>query len=144
MDEHDDEGKVVPRAFVCPITAEVMIEPVVCADGHTYEKAAIENWLGRGRTTSPLTNAELPRPHTLLPNYALRSAIVEWREAQPLAIDPDRLDVREHEHLGVGSFGVVVAGTLQPIGAGGDGAGGAGSTAAGGGFGAARECAPGN
>ena len=44
---------------------------------------------------------------------------------QPLAIDPGRLDVREHEQLAVASSGaVVVAGTLQPTGAGGGGGGG--------------------
>ena len=32
----------IPHAFLCPITYEVMREPVVCADGHTYEEEAIE------------------------------------------------------------------------------------------------------
>jgi len=67
-----------PHIFICPITQDVMEEPVVAADGYMYEKDAIEEWLTRS-PTSPLTN--MPMPHThLTPNHALRSAIMEWRE----------------------------------------------------------------
>eukprot|EP01051_Picozoa_sp_SAG22_P011009 SAG22_NODE_1026_length_5964_cov_7.098039_3_plen_291_part_00 len=105
--------------MLCPITAEVFVEPVVTADGHSYERAAIEQWLGSAgaarHTTSPLTNAELPS-RALLPNHALRCAVAEWREAQPLVIDPLALEIREDEALGSGSFGLVVAGTLRTAG----------------------------
>ena len=53
-----------------------MKEPVVCADGHTYEQEAIEEWL-RHHSTSPVTNAELPTKQTF-PNYSLRSAIQDF------------------------------------------------------------------
>jgi hypothetical protein len=59
-----------------------MEDPVVVADGHSYERASIEAWFGRGTRTSPLTNAELPHTN-LLPNHALRCAIQAWREAHP-------------------------------------------------------------
>ena len=40
----------------CPITHAVFRDPVVAADGHTYERAAIWLWLWhRGRRTSPVT-----------------------------------------------------------------------------------------
>ena len=61
-------------------------DPVLCADGHTYERDAIEEWLQRidPRTnqpiyTSPLTNLALPNNH-LSPNLALRNAITGWAE----------------------------------------------------------------
>ena len=44
-----------------------------CADGHSYERAAIEGWLA-GHTTSPLTNEELANT-TLKPNITLRILI---------------------------------------------------------------------
>eukprot|EP01047_Picozoa_sp_COSAG01_P050771 COSAG01_NODE_5167_length_4438_cov_16.802720_4_plen_333_part_00 len=66
----------IPRQFLCPITYEVMKEPVVCADGHTYEQEAIEEWL-RHHDTSPVTNAVLPMKQTF-PNYSLRSAIRDF------------------------------------------------------------------
>lgn len=32
-----------------------MREPVIAADGHSYEKEAIEDWIQKGNTRSPLT-----------------------------------------------------------------------------------------
>ena len=40
--------------IICPITHEIMLEPVVCSDGITYEKTAIEKWL-ENNNTSPIT-----------------------------------------------------------------------------------------
>ena len=38
-----DTGGVV-SSFLCPITQEVMTDPVLTSDGHTYERDAIEHW----------------------------------------------------------------------------------------------------
>ncbi|KAL6838452.1 hypothetical protein ACP4OV_031697 [Aristida adscensionis] len=67
----------VPSYFICPILQDVMREPLIAADGFTYEAGAIREWLDSGHRTSPMTNLELPH-HDLLPNHALRSAIQEW------------------------------------------------------------------
>lgn len=74
--ESNDTPKY-PDAYLCPITFEILEEPVVCADGHTYEKSAIELWL-KTHNTSPKTNAPLPHKH-LIVNYALKNAIEEWK-----------------------------------------------------------------
>lgn len=50
-----------------------MEDPVICCDGHTYEREAIEMWL-RNNSRSPKTNQQLPS-NELVPNYALKSAI---------------------------------------------------------------------
>ena len=56
-----------------------MGDPVVAADGMTYERAAITRWLNAGNTDSPVTAAALD--HTMLcANQYLRSCIREWRE----------------------------------------------------------------
>jgi len=60
-------------SFLCPITREVMKEPVICADGHTYEKHSIQMWL-QSHSRSPKTNQELPSTE-LIPNHALRNTI---------------------------------------------------------------------
>jgi len=39
----------------CPITGEIMVDPVLCADGHSYERFAIEEWFARGGNLSPIT-----------------------------------------------------------------------------------------
>ncbi|XP_071685745.1 U-box domain-containing protein 33-like isoform X2 [Rutidosis leptorrhynchoides] len=67
----------IPHYFICPIFLEVMQDPVVAADGFTYEAEAIRGWLDSGHKTSPMTNLELPNTN-LVPNLALRSAIQEW------------------------------------------------------------------
>ena len=67
-----------PDAFNCPITTELMNDPVVAFDGHTYERLAIEHWFER-RRTSPKTGEALENT-LLLPNHTIRSQIVEWRE----------------------------------------------------------------
>ncbi|KAH8093380.1 ubiquitin-protein transferase [Aureococcus anophagefferens] len=53
----DDEGGA-PPSLLCPITQEVMVEPVIASDGFTYERSAIERWLDMGADRrSPTTNA---------------------------------------------------------------------------------------
>ena len=59
-----------PVEFLCPITQEMMVDPVFTTDGHTYEKAAIQRWLTHKRT-SPLTGALLSS-NNLIPNQCAR------------------------------------------------------------------------
>ncbi|KAK2650287.1 hypothetical protein Ddye_017776 [Dipteronia dyeriana] len=66
-----------PSYFICPILLEVMQDPVVAADGYTYEAEALKGWLESGHDTSPMTNLRLPH-HQVVPNHSLRSAIQEW------------------------------------------------------------------
>lgn len=69
-----------PSMFICPITQDVMDDPVFAADGYTYEREAIAGWTMH-HSTSPMTN--LPLAHTgLTPNLGLRSAIREWQDKQ--------------------------------------------------------------
>ncbi len=78
--EQQRQRATPPCMFVCPITQEVMQNPVVCADGFTYEREAIAAWL-KNKETSPMTNAVLPHK-ALTPNFVLRSAIQEWEQEQ--------------------------------------------------------------
>ncbi|XP_071715458.1 U-box domain-containing protein 33-like isoform X2 [Rutidosis leptorrhynchoides] len=72
------EGRCqIPHYFICPIFQEIMQDPVVAADGFTYEAEALRGWLDSGHKTSPMTNLELANSN-LVPNHALRSAIQEW------------------------------------------------------------------
>ena len=69
----------------CPLTLELLRDPVFCADGHTYEREAIEDWL-RAHETSPKTGLRLKHKH-LVPNYQCRS-LVEGRAASLLSLTP--------------------------------------------------------
>lgn len=62
-----------PDGFLCPISLDVMRDPVVTLDGHSYERSLIVEWLRR-HNRSPLTNQELPAT-CVTANIALRNAI---------------------------------------------------------------------
>ena len=70
-DQEQANTALIPPDFICPITQEVMQEPVIALDGHSYERVAIEQWFSSGRRTSPLTNAQMGSSH-LTPNHTLR------------------------------------------------------------------------
>jgi len=76
----------VPSQYVCPISNEVMRDPVTTMDGHCYERQAIAAWLA-GHDTSPLTNAKLPRKD-LIPAVALRQLIEEFVQNNPGVVSP--------------------------------------------------------
>ena len=88
----DDEE---PADYVCPITHEVMTDPVVTADGQSYERNAIEQWLLHS-TLSPLTNEPLTHLN-LTPNMALKRLIREWI-AQRDAAKPQGAHSKETHH----------------------------------------------
>ena len=60
--------------LACPLTKQLMRDPVVAGDGYTYERAAIESWLGQ-HASSPITKQPLPDSSDLVPNLTMRSAI---------------------------------------------------------------------
>jgi len=72
-------AKVLNELCMCPITAEIMTDPVSTSDGFTYERAAISEWL-LTKDTSPKTGAKL-ESKTLIPNHLVRSMIRAFNEA---------------------------------------------------------------
>lgn len=65
--------------YCCPLTLQLFEDPVVAADGHTYDREAIEQWFDRCHAkgqpyTSPLTNARLDT-RTVYPNHTLRMVL---------------------------------------------------------------------
>ena len=59
--------------FTCPITKEIMTEPVSCPEGYTFERDAIIHWL-ESNPRNPLTRTQL-HPYDLVPNRALKDII---------------------------------------------------------------------
>ena len=75
-----EEDEDCPENFICPLTQECFVDPVITDDGHTYERREIEQWLRR-HNTSPLTNKPL-RSTQLRPNHALRSLIAQHKASR--------------------------------------------------------------
>ncbi|CAI5493129.1 unnamed protein product [Closterium sp. Naga37s-1] len=67
----------IDSQFICPISKEIMKDPVVAADGFTYERQHITTWMGSS-SLSPATGQ--PLPHTCLtPNNVLKNLIASHK-----------------------------------------------------------------
>lgn len=75
------------RSFYCPITNEVMVDPVETPSGHTYERSAIVKWISEAddQPSSPVTSTPL-QVSMLRPNKTLRQSIEEWKERNTMIL----------------------------------------------------------
>ncbi|XP_073043814.1 E3 ubiquitin-protein ligase PUB22-like [Primulina eburnea] len=68
----------VPPYFVCPISLEIMKDPVTVSTGMTYDRDSIEKWIfSQNNYTCPVTKQALSDPE-LIPNITLRRLIQSW------------------------------------------------------------------
>eukprot|EP00249_Psilotum_nudum_P027010 c34233_g1_i1 orf=484-1809(+) len=67
----------IPHHFRCPISLDLMRDPVTLITGQTYDRSSIEKWVASGNTTCPVT-MQKPDDFTLTPNHTLRRLIQEW------------------------------------------------------------------
>lgn len=61
--------------YRCPISHEIMKDPVLAKDGHTYERSKILEWIQRDQT-SPFTRENL-QIKEIFPNLAVKDEICE-------------------------------------------------------------------
>ena len=66
----------MPAEIECSITQDVIVDPVFAADGHTYERRAIEAWLAKD-DASPLTG-EVLQHKMLTPSRIARSFVERY------------------------------------------------------------------
>jgi len=66
----------IPNRFLCPITLDIMFDPVLAADGRNYERSAIERWLREHNNTSPFTREIIN--NRLTQNMDLRAETLEF------------------------------------------------------------------
>ncbi|XP_071705529.1 E3 ubiquitin-protein ligase PUB23-like [Rutidosis leptorrhynchoides] len=75
----EDETLEIPNYFICPISLQIMKDPVTTITGITYDRDSIQYWL----TTSdeaqcPVTKQPLTKDTNLTPNHTLRRLIQAW------------------------------------------------------------------
>nr|GMD61721.1 E3 ubiquitin-protein ligase PUB24-like [Ipomoea batatas] len=75
---------------MCPISLQIMKDPVTAASGITYDRDSIEKWLSDGRSTMcPVTKQPLPRGAAeLTPNHTLQRLIQSWSAGGVRRIPP--------------------------------------------------------
>lgn len=90
------------QSFYCPITRDVMTDPVETSSGQTFERSAIQKWFAEGNKLCPLTMTPLDTS-MLRPNKTLRQSIEEWRDRNTMikiaSIKPKLLSGDEEEVL---------------------------------------------
>lgn len=69
--------KNIADEFRCPISLDLMRDPVIVASGHTYDRSSITRWIDSGHHTCPKSGQKLIHM-ALIPNYALKSLINQW------------------------------------------------------------------
>ncbi|KAE9612208.1 hypothetical protein Lal_00022119 [Lupinus albus] len=72
-------GVSIPPYFRCPLSVELMFDPVIVASGQTYERQSIQKWLDHGLTVCPKTRQRLTHTN-LIPNYTVKAMIANWCE----------------------------------------------------------------
>ncbi|XP_049348598.1 U-box domain-containing protein 21-like [Solanum verrucosum] len=78
---------VIPIQFTCPISLDLMKDPVTLSTGITYDRENIEKWINEGgNQTCPITNQHLKSygsgistiDPVLIPNHNIRKMIQQW------------------------------------------------------------------
>lgn len=64
----------IPNQFLCPISLEIMVEPVICQDGFTYERKSIVDLIKLKKNSSPMTREPMDL-NIVIPNMALKQII---------------------------------------------------------------------
>ncbi|KAK9935386.1 hypothetical protein M0R45_022489 [Rubus argutus] len=78
---HGDNGGdielTIPSHFRCPISLDLMKDPVTLSTGITYDRQSIETWIEDGNFTCPITNQVLTSLEPI-PNHTIRKMIQDW------------------------------------------------------------------
>ncbi|KAG5040864.1 hypothetical protein JHK85_013340 [Glycine max] len=84
-----------PEELRCPISLQLMYDPVIIASGQTYERVCIEKWFSDGHNNCPKTQQKLSHL-CLTPNYCVKGLVSSWCEQNGVPIPegpPESLDL---------------------------------------------------
>ncbi|PKA66133.1 U-box domain-containing protein 6 [Apostasia shenzhenica] len=113
------ETPTPPEELRCPISLQLMYDPVIIASGQTYESVCIEKWFKDGHNTCPKTQQHLPHL-SLTPNFCVKGLIASWCEQNgfplpdappsPLDLNYLRLSLFEQDVVDSNSVGSINSG----------------------------------
>lgn len=86
---------IPPEELRCPISLQLMHDPVIIASGQTYERICIEKWFSDGHNTCPKTQQHLLHL-SLTPNYCVKGLVASWCEQNGVNVPegpPESLDL---------------------------------------------------
>lgn len=82
----NEKSKEIPEHFICPISMDVMSNPLMSKGGQNYDRQSILQWLRRGNANCPLTRQPLV-PSKLVPNNMLKMSIFQWQKEQGILVE---------------------------------------------------------
>ncbi|XP_071715074.1 U-box domain-containing protein 17-like [Rutidosis leptorrhynchoides] len=77
----------IPKDFCCPISLDLMTDPVIISTGQTFDRGSISRWIEEGHCSCPKTGQVLVHKK-LVPNRALRNLIMQWCMAHKIPYTP--------------------------------------------------------
>lgn len=86
---------IPPEELRCPISLQLMYDPVIIESGQTYERICIEKWFSDGHNTCPKSQQNLTHLG-LTPNYCVKGLVANWCEQNGVMVPespPDSLDL---------------------------------------------------
>ena len=101
-----------PEKFLCPISFDLMTDPLVSICGHHCQKETVLGWLNQGISTRPLAR-ELLTLGTLFSDRSVQWKVEEWMLQNGLAVQHDN-EHEDAERRVVGS-GCVLAPSKQQL-----------------------------
>ncbi|KAK7358821.1 hypothetical protein VNO77_00761 [Canavalia gladiata] len=78
----NESQNTIPHLFRCPISLDLLEDPVTLCTGQTYDRSNIEKWLAAGNLTCPVTMQKL-HDLSIVPNHTLRHLIDQWLQLSP-------------------------------------------------------------
>lgn len=92
----------VPSKFLCPITLQLMVRPLMTRNGLNFERHAILDWLREGPGNCPLTRKPLTASD-LISDKHLEMRITFWRQRNKIVVeeeDEENVDVASTKFVG--------------------------------------------
>ncbi|KAI3454520.1 hypothetical protein Pfo_011183 [Paulownia fortunei] len=83
-----------PEDFRCPISLELMTDPVTVSTGQTYDRVSIQKWLRSGNLLCPKTGEKLTSTE-MVPNTSLRKLIQQFCAEYGVSLAKSRKNNRD-------------------------------------------------
>ena len=94
-DRKSGQMSLPPEELRCPISLQLMYDPVIISSGQTYERVCIAKWFSDGHNICPKTQQKLSHL-CLTPNYCVKGLVASWCEQNGVPIPegpPESLDL---------------------------------------------------
>ncbi|OVA03741.1 Armadillo [Macleaya cordata] len=102
LDDQSNFGEMMrclnPDDFLCPISLEIMTDPVIISTGHTFDRVSIQKWFKSGNLICPKTGEKLSSTE-LVPNSVLRKLIRQYCSNNGIPIAPEPVYNRNRDDV---------------------------------------------